>query len=254
MAKDYDKTLTRLIGILTKLANNEYPTTKELAQEYGVSVRTIQKDINQRLYHYPIVKDSSHRYYFEYGFSLRKTFLSEEELIFLDLALSQFDEVEDIKYIKEKIYKKIISKPLITPYHIDQEDIEDIDIDSKLVETLKEVIKDKNGEVVELKVEFHPNSKSGSDTSGIKVKSAIQWVEANSAKKIEVRLYDRLFKVENPKGLEDINPNSLKIIKDALIEPAVIEEKSDVRFQFEREGYFLKNLSTIRMKNLFLTK
>jgi glutaminyl-tRNA synthetase len=106
--------------------------------------------------------------------------------------------------------------------------------------TCKEVIKDENGEIVELKVKFHPNSKSGLDTSGIKVKSAIQWVEANSAKKIEVRLYDRLFKVENPKGLEDINPNSLKIIKDALIEPAVIEEKPDVRFQFEREGYFFR--------------
>jgi glutaminyl-tRNA synthetase len=58
------------------------------------------------------------------------------------------------------------------------------------------------------------------------------------AKKIEVRLYDRLFKTETPEGVEDINPNSLKIIKDALIEPAVITQKPDVRFQFEREGYF----------------
>jgi glutaminyl-tRNA synthetase len=102
----------------------------------------------------------------------------------------------------------------------------------------KEVIKDENGEIIELKVQFHPNSKSGSDTSGIKVKSAIQWVEANSAKRVEVRLYDRLFKVENPQSLDDINPSSLKIIKDALIEPAVINEKPDERFQFEREGYF----------------
>jgi glutaminyl-tRNA synthetase len=102
----------------------------------------------------------------------------------------------------------------------------------------KEVIKDANGNVVEIKAEYHANSKSGSDTSGIKVKSAIQWVEANTAKKIEVRLYDRLFKTEAPEGVEDINPNSLKIIKDALIEPAVIAQKPDVRFQFEREGYF----------------
>jgi len=68
------------------------------------------------------------------------------------------------------------------------------------------------------------------------VKSAIQWVEAKSAKEVEVRLYDRLFKTENPQGVEDINPNSLKVIKDALIEPAVITEKPDIRFQFEREG------------------
>ncbi len=104
--------------------------------------------------------------------------------------------------------------------------------------TCKEVIKDDKGNVIEIKAEYHANSKSGEDTSGIKVKSAIQWVEATSAKKVEVRVYDRLFKNEAPEGIEDINPNSLKIIKDALIEPAVITEKPDVRFQFEREGYF----------------
>ena len=103
----------------------------------------------------------------------------------------------------------------------------------------KEIIKDKNGEITEIIAEYYPNSKSGADTSGVKVKSAIQWVEANSAVKAELRLYDRLYKVENPKGLEDINPNSLKVIKDALVEPWVIESKED-RFQFEREGYFYK--------------
>ena len=104
--------------------------------------------------------------------------------------------------------------------------------------TCKEVIKDSDGNIVEIIAEYNPNSKSGSDTSGIKVKSAIQWVDAKTAKKIEVRLYDRLYKNEAPEGLEDLNPNSLTIIKDALIEPAVITDKADVRFQFEREGYF----------------
>ncbi len=104
--------------------------------------------------------------------------------------------------------------------------------------TLKEIIKDNNGNIIEIKADYHPNSQSGSDTSGIKVKSAIQWVESNSAKKVEVRLYDRLFINEIPQGVEDINPNSLKIIKNALIEPAVITQKPDERFQFEREGYF----------------
>ncbi len=104
--------------------------------------------------------------------------------------------------------------------------------------TCKEVIKDANGNVIEIKAEYHADSRSGTDTSGIKVKSAIQWVDAEQAKSVEVRVYDRLFKNEAPKGVEDINPNSLKIIKNALIEPAVIIEKPDVRFQFEREGYF----------------
>ncbi|OQX77054.1 MAG: glutamine--tRNA ligase [Epsilonproteobacteria bacterium 4484_65] len=102
----------------------------------------------------------------------------------------------------------------------------------------KEVIKDTNGNIVEIKAEYHPDSKSGSDTSGIKVKSAIQWVSAKEAKTVEVRLYDRLFKEEAPEGVEDINPDSLQVIKNALIEPAVITEKPDERFQFERQGYF----------------
>lgn len=104
--------------------------------------------------------------------------------------------------------------------------------------TCKEVIKDAKDNVLEIKAEYHADSKSGEDTSGIKVKSAIQWVSAKEAKTIEVRLYDRLFKDEAPEGLEDINPDSLKVIKNALIEPAVITDKPDERFQFERQGYF----------------
>ncbi|QKJ23660.1 glutamine--tRNA ligase/YqeY domain fusion protein [Poseidonibacter lekithochrous] len=102
----------------------------------------------------------------------------------------------------------------------------------------KEVIKDETGKVVELKVEYHADSKSGSDTSGIKVKSAIQWVSAKEAIKAEVRVYDRLYANEAPESLEDLNSSSLTVIKDALIEPAIVTEKIDERFQFERQGYF----------------
>ncbi len=104
--------------------------------------------------------------------------------------------------------------------------------------TCREVIKDADGKIIEIKAEYSPESKSGSDTSGIKVKSAIQWVSGAEAKTVEVRVYDRLFKDEAPEGVEDINPDSLKIIKNALIEPAVINNRPDERFQFERQGYF----------------
>lgn len=104
--------------------------------------------------------------------------------------------------------------------------------------TCKEVVKDASGNIVEIKAQYHPESKSGSDTSGIKVKSAIHWVSAKYAKAVEVRLYERLYSSEAPEGLEDLNPNSLHVITNAFVEPAVISEKPDERFQFERQGYF----------------
>ncbi len=107
--------------------------------------------------------------------------------------------------------------------------------------TCDEVIKDADGTIREIKARYHPDSRSGSDTSGIRVKSAIQWVEATSAKPVEVRLYDRLYAAEAPQGMEDLNPDSLRTIPEALIEPAVITEQPDERYQFEREGYFYRD-------------
>ena len=104
--------------------------------------------------------------------------------------------------------------------------------------TCKEVVKDANGTIIELKAEYHPHSKSGEDTSNIKTKSAIHWVSAKHAHKVEVRLYERLYSNEAPDGLEDLNPDSLHVITNAFVEPAVITEKLDERFQFERQGYF----------------
>jgi glutaminyl-tRNA synthetase len=105
----------------------------------------------------------------------------------------------------------------------------------------KEVIKDSEGNIIEIKAVYYPESKSGEDSSAIKVKSAIQWVSARDAKEIEVRVYDRLFQDEAPHGLEDINPHSLKVIKNALIEPTVINNMPEERFQFERQGYFYRD-------------
>jgi len=104
--------------------------------------------------------------------------------------------------------------------------------------TFEEAVKDEHGTIVEIKAAYHKESKSGADTSGIKVKSAIHWVDACSAKSVEVRLYDRLYASEAPQGIEDLNPNSLSVIHNAQIEPAVISQKPNERYQFERQGYF----------------
>ena len=141
--KNYDRVLTRLISTLTKLSNGEMPTTKELAEEYGVGVRTIQKDLNERLAYFPIVRTNDDRYTFAYGYSLKDVSLTNDEMVFLHLALSQFEDVDDIDEIKDKIYKKIIHKKLYNPYYIKQEDLEDIDVDSPLISQLESLIENK---------------------------------------------------------------------------------------------------------------
>jgi len=106
----------------------------------------------------------------------------------------------------------------------------------------EEVIKNENGEIIELHCTMDPETRSGTGTSKKKVKGTIHWVSAKYAIKAEVRLYDRLFIVENP-GVEDnwlslINPNSLEIIPEGFVEPFLKNAKPGMRFQFERLGYF----------------
>ncbi len=141
--KDYDKTLFRLVSILSKLSHRERYNTKEFAQEFNVTPRTIQNDIKRLSYHYPITKDKEQKFLFESGFSLNKTRFSEDELIVLELALSQFDEVEDIHFIKEKIFKKVIQEPFLSPYFIKQDDFEDIDLDAPLTQLIERAINDR---------------------------------------------------------------------------------------------------------------
>ncbi|HUM65642.1 MAG TPA: glutamine--tRNA ligase/YqeY domain fusion protein, partial [Chitinophagaceae bacterium] len=106
-----------------------------------------------------------------------------------------------------------------------------------------EVIKDENDLVTELRCSYIPESKSGSDTSGINVKGTLHWVSVKHAVTVEVREYDRLFKVEDPSSEEGdfkdyINPDSLKIVKTAFAEPALKNAKFEERYQFIRKGYF----------------
>ncbi|KHJ38272.1 glutamine--tRNA ligase [Pedobacter glucosidilyticus] len=110
-------------------------------------------------------------------------------------------------------------------------------------------VKDTDGNVTEIHCTYFPNSKSGEDTSGLKVKGTMHWVSVKHAKTAEVRLYDRLFKVEQPDAEDGdfkdyINPESLVVVKNAYIEPDLtlaieqLQEHPDRRYQFIRKGYF----------------
>ncbi len=108
----------------------------------------------------------------------------------------------------------------------------------------EEVIKNDKGETIELRCTFDADTKSGTGTSNKKVKGTIHWVSAKHALNAEVRLYDRLFTVEEPDAdkekdfIELLNPDSLKIIPKAMIEPSLKSSRPGDRFQFERLGYF----------------
>jgi len=103
--------------------------------------------------------------------------------------------------------------------------------------------KDEAGSVTEVYAEYLPESKSGNDTSGINVKGTIHWVSVPHALTAEVRLYDRLFKVENPSIEEGdfkdyINPGSLQVLQNVFIEPSLASATPGERYQFLRKGYF----------------
>ncbi|MFV0543997.1 MAG: glutamine--tRNA ligase/YqeY domain fusion protein [Marinicella pacifica] len=110
--------------------------------------------------------------------------------------------------------------------------------------TCQKAIKNEQGEVVELRCTYDPESRGGT-ADGRKVKGTIHWVSAKHAKNIEVRLYDRLFNHPKPASLDNfldaINPDSLTILKDALVEPYLLEADQDVVYQFERNAYFKRD-------------
>jgi glutaminyl-tRNA synthetase len=103
---------------------------------------------------------------------------------------------------------------------------------------------DGSGKVTEVHVNYFENSKSGSDTSGIKAKGTLHWVESTHAIDAEVRLYDRLFADPNPDGhkeksyMEFLNPESIQVLTNCKLEPSLKNAKPGTTFQFTRLGYF----------------
>ena len=108
--------------------------------------------------------------------------------------------------------------------------------------TCREAVKNAKGEVVELRCTYDPATRGGNAPDGRKVKATIHWVSAEHAVPAELRLYNPLFTRPDPKGGEnfaaDLNPNSLEVLSNARVEPALAEGNSPAPVQFERQGYF----------------
>jgi len=108
------------------------------------------------------------------------------------------------------------------------------------------VVKDDNGEIVEVRCTYDPQTRGGNAPDGRKVRGTIHWVSARHAIDAEVRLYDRLFNVADPDGggadfHEHLNPDSLEVLQGCKIEPSLATAPPEHRVQFERQGYFVSD-------------
>jgi glutaminyl-tRNA synthetase len=119
------------------------------------------------------------------------------------------------------------------------------------------VVKNDAGEVIQLRCTWDPASGGGNSPDGRKVKGTSHWVSAEHGVRATVRLYDRLFTVEDPQGVEGkdfkefLNPKSLEIDDDAVVEPELAAAAPGARFQFERVGYFCADLTSTAERPVF---
>ena len=121
--------------------------------------------------------------------------------------------------------------------------------------------KDENtGEIKEVHCIYYPETKSGSDKSGKKVKGTIHWVSVNNSINAEVRLYDRLFTAADPEGdkekdfKEFLNPDSLLILKNCKLEKSLGSASPGIRYQFERQGYFCVDIKESQKESLIFNR
>ena len=121
--------------------------------------------------------------------------------------------------------------------------------------TCREMVKNGKGEVTELRCTYDPASKGGNSPDGRKVKATIHWVSAAHAILAEVRQYSPLFNKPDPSGAKnfsaDLNPNSLEVLSDARLEPALVDAKIEAPVQFERQGYFCLDRDSKPGKTVF---
>ena len=127
---------------------------------------------------------------------------------------------------------------------------------SAYIITCNEVIKNEQGQPIELKCTYNPLSKSGQDTSGVKVQGTLHWVPAQHHLQVEIREYDRLFTAENLNTIEGdfmqyLNQDSLRVIHQALAEPALAADHHQSGYQFLRKGYYVLDSDTTPEKLVF---
>ena len=122
----------------------------------------------------------------------------------------------------------------------------------------EDVIKNDSGEITEIHCSYDPNTKGGMSEDGRKVRGTLHWVSAQEFIEAEVRLYDRLFMSDNPENngdfIDDLNPESLSVIKKAKLEASLSTASTETIYQFERTGYFIIDSKDSSFDNLIFNR
>jgi glutaminyl-tRNA synthetase len=120
------------------------------------------------------------------------------------------------------------------------------------------VIKNDSGEITEIHCSYDPNTKGGMSEDGRKVRGTLHWVSAQEFIEAEVRLYDRLFMSDNPENngdfIDDLNPESLSVVKKAKLETSLSTASTETIYQFERTGYFIIDSKDSSFDNLIFNR
>ena len=121
--------------------------------------------------------------------------------------------------------------------------------------TCREVVKDEAGAIVELRCTYDPKTRGGNAPDGRKIRGTLHWVAAAHALPAEIRLYHPLFTRPDPGAagdlLADLNPNSLEVLKGAMVEPALAGDNAEDPVQFERQGYFVRDPDSVPGRLVF---
>ena len=198
--------------------------------------------------------------------------LNPIKITLTNIEVGQMEELRLLNHPKdESMGRRVV--PFTREIYIDRADFEEsppegfkrlviggeVRLRGSYIIKCEKVIKSAGGEVIELLCQVDKET-LGKRPQGRKVKGVIHWVSVNHGLPVTLRLYDRLFSVENPEAngsdnyMDFINPNSLKTVENSIIEPSALRDSSSKRFQFEREGYFVFDEGASRTGNIVFNR
>ncbi len=185
----------------------------------------------------------------------------EEDIIAINNPENELQGTRQIKFTKEIYIEQddFMENPSSKFYRLSPGN--EVRLRYAYIIKCEKIIKDENGNIQEIQCTYDPDTKSGAGTSNKKVKATIHWVSVKYGLKATIRMYEHLFTKANPDDVEEgqtyldnLNPNSMKIIENSIIEPHIKNFKKGDKFQFERIGYFCIDIKDSDDDNIVMNR